>query len=256
MSHTPRARRGMCYSTPSNRSPAGSEKVDSMEQPRLRISKERATIRHLVEEKMRELIATGHFKPGDRLIERELCETFDVGRTSVREALRQLEAEGLIRTEPHRGPIVTKVSFEEAQQLYQLRALLEGFCGAEFAVKGSDEEHRRLHAACEAFAAAAEGKAPTEQLVARKAEFYRCLIAGARNIYVEDMLTSLHNRVSMLRATTMTQPHRLPKSVEEIRDITRAICARDADWARRASITHVEESSKIALQLLSDAEVA
>jgi DNA-binding GntR family transcriptional regulator len=225
-----------------------------MNQPGLRISKQRATIRHLVEEKLRELIATGHFKPGDRLVERELCEALEVGRTSVREALRQLEAEGLIRTEPHRGPVVTKVSLEEARQLYQLRALLEGFCGAEFAVKGTDDELARLKEACEAFAAAASGSAPTEQLVARKAEFYRCLIKGARNIYVEDMLTSLHNRVSMLRATTMTQPHRLPTSVEEIRDITDAICSRDAERARQASILHVEESSKIALQLLSAQE--
>ena len=138
-----------------------------MNQPGLKISKQRATIRHLVEEKLRELIATGHFKPGDRLVERELCEALEVGRTSVREALRQLEAEGLIRTEPHRGPVVTKVSPEEARQLYQLRALLEGFCGAEFALKGRDDELDRLKDACEAFAAAASGQAPTEQLVAR-----------------------------------------------------------------------------------------
>jgi DNA-binding GntR family transcriptional regulator len=217
----------------------------------LETKEQRATIRHLVEEKLRELISLGHFRPGDRLVERELCEMFDVGRTSVREALRQLEAEGLIQTEPHRGPFVSKVTYEEAQQLYTFRALLEGFCGAEFAIHGTDEEHRRLQEACDAFARAAKDKADTAELVARKTEFYRCLIQGARNTFVESVLTSLHNRVTLLRSTTMTQPDRLPKSVQEIREVTAAICARDADAARLASVRHVDESSKVALHILS-----
>ncbi|MFX7764224.1 GntR family transcriptional regulator, partial [Acinetobacter baumannii] len=65
--------------------------------------------------------------------ERELCEQTGVGRTSIREALRQLEAEGLVTTIPHRGPVVSTITADEAAQLYDLRALLEGYAGRECA---------------------------------------------------------------------------------------------------------------------------
>lgn len=222
-----------------------------MDKAALKIPKQRATLRHLVEEKLRELIASGHFRPGDRLIERDLCETLDVGRTSVREALRQLEAEGLIQTEPHRGPIVTRITPDEAEQLFKVRAMLEGFCGAEFALYGTDEEHAAFRRAVDDFASAAEAGAGTKELVRLKSVLYRGMITGARNIYVEGMLTQLFNRISVLRATTMMQPDRLPRSVEEIREICAAVIARDEERARQACINHIVESSKIALRVLA-----
>jgi len=225
-----------------------------MDKAALKIPRQRATLRHLVEEKLRELISAGHFRPGDRLVERELCELLDVGRTSVREALRQLEAEGLIQTEPHRGPTVTRITPDEARQLFKLRALLEGFCGAEFAVQGTDAEHEAFREAVQAFARAALSGAETSTLVGLKAALYRCVVSGARNKYVERMLTELHNRISVLRATTMTQPDRLPASVEEIREICDAVCARDHERARQACVTHIDESAKIAMRVLTARE--
>lgn len=223
-----------------------------MNLPDFKLSKQRSTLRHLVVEKLRELIATGHFRPGDRLVERELCEVLDVSRTSVREALRQLEAEGLIRTEPHRGPMVNRITLEETEQLFRVRALLEGFCGAEFALRGTDEELAAFDQAVAEFARAARASAGTQTLVACKAELYRCMIKGARNVFVEGMLTSLHNRINLLRATTMMQPDRLPRSVEEIEEINAAIQARDVERARQACINHVEQGAKVALKVLQD----
>ncbi len=95
----------------------------------LNVTREAVTLRMRVEDKLRSAISNGVFKPGQRLIERELCELTGVGRTSIREAVRQLEAEGLITSIPHRGPVVTRISVEEAQQLYAVRALLEGAAG-------------------------------------------------------------------------------------------------------------------------------
>ena len=91
----------------------------------LLITRQTTTLRTLVEEKLRTAILTGHFAPGQRLVERELSETLGVGRTSVREALRQLEAENLITNVPHKGPVVSTISLDEAQQLYAVRAMLD-----------------------------------------------------------------------------------------------------------------------------------
>ena len=91
------------------------------------------TVRSMVAQKLREAIMSGTFKPGQRLVERELCEMTGVSRPSIREALRLLEADGLVTTVAHRGPVVSTISLEEAKQIYAARAVLEGFAGREFA---------------------------------------------------------------------------------------------------------------------------
>src|SRR3546814_19700240 len=79
-----------------------------------------------VTESIRNAIASGRFKAGDRLPERELCELTGVSRTLVREAMRQLESEGVIKVEPHRGPFVATLSRHQAGGVYQVRLALEG----------------------------------------------------------------------------------------------------------------------------------
>ncbi len=220
-----------------------------MDDTDLQIPRKNATLRYMVEEKLRKAIATGRFKPGERLIERELCELIGVGRTSVREALRQLEAEGLIRSYPHRGPVVSTISLAEAEQLYKIRGLLEGFCGAEFARNGTEAQIATLEAAVADFAQAATA-GNRERLIDTKTAVYACLMKGAGNTFVEQMLTSLHNRVTLLRVISMTQEGRLPESVAEIREILAAIRARDSDRAQAACIRHIEEAARIALACL------
>jgi len=222
-----------------------------MEKQDLQISRHAATLRVLVEEKLRMAIANGRFRPGQRLIERELCELTGVGRTSIREALRQLEAEGLITTQPHRGPIVTVVTIEEAEQLYKVRALLEGFLGRECALRASEEELVTLEEALKSFEEAAETGDP-EALAVAKNRFYDNLINGAGNVFVRQMLTQLHNRVSQLRIVSMTQPGRLERSIAEVRQIFEAIKRRDPDAAEAACSHHVEMASKTALAYLRE----
>src|SRR5690349_13762377 len=98
----------------------------------MQVVRHAATLRLQVEEKLRNAIAAGRFKPGERLVERDLCARLDVSRALIREALRQLEAEGLIVAVPHRGPVVASITVEEARQIYAVRALLEGFAGRGF----------------------------------------------------------------------------------------------------------------------------
>jgi DNA-binding GntR family transcriptional regulator len=219
----------------------------------LQIPRQAATLRLLVEDRLRTAISSGYFKPGQRLIERELCEQIGVGRTSVREALRQLEAEGLVVTIPHRGPEVRSISYDEARQLYQVRGLLEGFAGRAFAEHGSDEKIAELGQAVEAFAAAAQGD-DRAALVAAKTQFYAVLMDGTGNAFIKQMLTTLHNRITLLRVTSMTQEGRLQNSVAEIRAIFDAIKARSADLAEAACKHHIEMAARVALAVLKDTE--
>src|SRR5208282_6157425 len=82
---------------------------------------------------LRQSILDLHFEPGQRLIERELCEMTGVSRTSLREAIRYLEAEGLVQTIPNRGMVVATVTLEDARQIYQLRGAIEALACRLFA---------------------------------------------------------------------------------------------------------------------------
>ena len=87
--------------------------------------------------------------PGQRLIERELVELTGVSRTSVREALRELAAEGLVTAIPDRGTVVTSVSAEEARQLYEVRSSLEALAGRLFVQHASPAQRKALARALE-----------------------------------------------------------------------------------------------------------
>ena len=87
---------------------------------------ERATLQHRVTTKLRAAIIKGELKNGTRLVQEEWAEKLGVSRMPIREALRQLEFEGLVKIEPRRGAIVTSVSIEDIEEIYQLRAILEG----------------------------------------------------------------------------------------------------------------------------------
>ena len=215
----------------------------------LQIEKESITLRGRVQEKLRFAIVSGHFVPGQRLVERELCELMGVGRTSVREAMRQLEAEGLIRSVPHRGPVVQGITTEEAAQLYALRVLLEGYAARCCAEHADDEVKQALCTAAAAFAYAAENESQ-ESIMAAKDAVYDLLLDGARNPFVKQTLTAMHNRISMLRFASFTSPGRREESVNEIKEIVEAIRAGDGEKAEAECRRHIEHAAALALAAL------
>src|SRR6202046_4652655 len=108
-----------------------------------------STLRQQVIEGLRLCISDLTFRPGDRLIERELCEMLGVSRTLIREALSQLVAEGLIQNIPHKGPIVAVITQLEAKGLYEVRATLEALAGRHFTQRATLEQREALVSALE-----------------------------------------------------------------------------------------------------------
>jgi DNA-binding GntR family transcriptional regulator len=218
-------------------------------EPDLNVSREATTLRFLVENRLRTAIGSGVFKPGQRLIERELCEQTGVGRTSIREALRQLEAEGLVTTIPHRGPIVSTITADEAAQLYELRALLEGYAGRECAKTRDPAIIARLRAQFVKMESVANNEHRSD-LLAAKTEFYAALLEGCGNVFVQRFLNMLLNRVTVLRMTSMTQKNRIGKSLTEIERILNAIEAGDEVAAEAACVQHIQNAAAVALKAL------
>jgi len=209
------------------------------------------TIRHQVEARLRDAIVSGRFLPGEHLSDRLLCELFGVSRGVIREAVRLLEAEGLVVVQPNRGPFVAWLSPAEANQVFEVRAVLEALAGRSFAERASEEEIAELRAVFEEIAAVGSG-ADRLVLLGLKKQFYDVLLRGARNPYAARMLDQMLSRISQLRATSLSAPSRLPDTVAEIRRIVEAAERRDGEGAWRACREHVLRAAEVALRILND----
>jgi DNA-binding GntR family transcriptional regulator len=212
-----------------------------------------ASLREQVESYLREAIVSGQFKPGERLIERELCEYMKVSRRSLREAMRALEAEKLIVNVPHRGPIVASVTLKEARALYALRALLEGFAAHEFTRLADHQTVLSLGTAVAKLRAEAES-GDQQRLLKAKANFYDILLGHCNNDLVTDILHSMLLRISLLRARSLSRPERLPTSLIEIERLYAAISARDPTLAKEIAYEHIRNAESSALDALNSEE--
>jgi DNA-binding GntR family transcriptional regulator len=220
----------------------------------LRVPRSKTTLRQQVLEVLRRAILEFHFKPGDRLIERELCDLVGVSRTSVREALRHLESEGLVQNLPNKGPVVAKVTREDAQALYEVREALEGLAARLFTERATAKQVADLQAAL-ARLTAAFGEGDIRSIVGEATGFYDVLLEGCGNATIRDLIRSLQARVVFLRGTSMSRPGRAPGSLQEMRAIVEAIARRDADAAEAASKAHVRAARDSAMAvLLTEAE--
>jgi DNA-binding GntR family transcriptional regulator len=214
-----------------------------------------APLRRRVEEALRNAIISGQFAPGERLRERDLVETLGVSRTSLREALRQIEAEGLVSIEPNRGPVVTTLSYEEVEELYEVRSVLEAQACSGFAERGSSAQMKRLR---EIFAQmTVSGEADdVRTTLALKSELYAIILDGCGNHLIAHFLAQLHNRAMLLRRTSLSEPTRLHEMLHEIATLLDALEAHDAKAAWSISVHHINQARRTALKVMRQNETA
>lgn len=209
------------------------------------------TLRSALAETLRAAILSGRFLPGQRLVERELCELTGAGRASVREALRQLEAEGLIAMRPHRGPSVVAISPADACHLYGVRGVLLGYAARLCAEARPPEALMAIAAATTALEeGAAAGE--RERIVAAGDAFHHAIAAGSGNPVLQQMLVSVHNRLVLLRNLSMARPARVRDGVAAYRAIRDAILAGEAERAEALCIRHNDAGAQMALRILAD----
>lgn len=209
-----------------------------------------APLRHQVLDYVRQAIISGRLVPGARLIERDLIEMMGVSRTVIREALRQLETEGLVATIPNKGPVVRELTAAEAKDLYAIRGALLGLAARFFVQNAEQADVQNLRVALDETAACYAAGDPNRILDA-KTRFYDVLAAGARSESLSAMLSTLHARIWRWRALGLSHPSRSPtrsrESIEGLRAMFDAIAARDAANAERCAR---EETDRAAIEVV------
>ena len=210
------------------------------------------SLRDQVAHQLRASIIDGVLKPGTRLVERELCEQMGVSRPSVREAMRQLENEGLITNLPNRGPIVAVVSSKIATDIYEVRKATEGLAARLFARNASAAAMAEIQQCCQELLNLPR-KTPPMQYLALKDRFYSILLNGTGNEMLAHLGGMALRRFSQLRNLSVSQNNRADdESRKEIKKLVDALVARDEEAAAIACIEHIENTQKAVARTLED----
>ena len=207
-----------------------------------------STVQHETVRKLREAIMVGHFQPGERLVETSLAEELGVSRPSLREALRVLATEHLVVITPNRGPSVAMISWEEAEQIYQTRALLEGELAVLAAERATTADVESMREALGKFSLAVQ-KSDSLVRLSATTDFYEAIIAASGNYVIGGLIHGLVARINFLRARTMASPGRAKHSVREMTKLFDAIEAHDSRAARAAAVAHVNAARQEAFDV-------
>ncbi|RLA53159.1 MAG: GntR family transcriptional regulator [Gammaproteobacteria bacterium] len=205
-------------------------------------------------EKLRHAIFSGVFKPGEKLVEAELCNLLGVSRPSVREALRSLQAEKLISIIPNKGPHISILTWEEATEIYKVRALLEGEAAAIAAERATEKDIKAMRILLEAFGKAVRRVDPVEE-VGSTTEFYKHIFCLCGNRIIEEMINGLLARINFLRESSMSLPGRSAISFDEMNAILDAIEKKDNEAARFAAVHHVEQARLAAYESFKQSQL-
>lgn len=200
-------------------------------------------------ELIRDAIVDGRLAPGSRLKEEELARELGISRTPVREALLVLQADGLIESTPNRGATVRAYDAADLDDLYQLRALLEGFAARLAAARITPEEVDRLRESCERFVGLRTDDDVTE-LVRENVRFHDVILGAAGSERLAQMVRGVIQLPLVYRSYVWYSPEQKLISEHYHRQLTAALAAREAERAELVMKEHVLEARDVLIARL------
>lgn len=196
-------------------------------------------VRDLVLERLREAILTKTLKPGDRIVESELAQALNVSRTPVREALRVLEAEGLLKRIPRKGLFVRGITIEDVVEIYSIRIALESLAVSKAVNSISAPEINRLRSLVEQMKKYTDSR-QSEKLFSVCQEFNDILIRACRMPRLIKLVKVYMEYLEDFRAISMAKHERQVAALKEHEDILQAVIDRDPQKAEAAVKKHLQ----------------
>ncbi|MEP1206415.1 MAG: GntR family transcriptional regulator [Rhizobiaceae bacterium] len=190
----------------------------------------------------------GTYRPGDRLREEEVGQRLGLSRTPVREALRRLEAHGIVEHRPRIGAVIKVLEHSEVVELYEMRIVLERTAAEMAAKHGSQAEFDTLDELNQRIEAERENPAVGAAI---NQDFHRTLYLAGRNRFLLDAARALNNSLLLLGPTTYTDPDRIDTVVRQHRDIVTAMREGDGQAAAAAAEAHLQTSMRYRLKGLN-----
>lgn len=203
---------------------------------------------------IREAIIDGRYGPGARLGEVEIAELTRTSRTPVREALRQLEMEGLVEVLPHRGARVYEWSAEDLEEIYDLRMVLEAMAASRAASRIEGKDIDRMAELCDLMENAAD-RHHLDLVAQLNDEFHAIVRSAAASTRLMTMLNAVIQLPLVMRTFHQYAPDDLARSCAHHRDLVAALRSRDEVWADSVMRAHVRAAKSVLLQALTAGSV-
>lgn len=204
---------------------------------------------------VREGILAGEFSQGSHITARQLAEATGLSRTPVREAMRRLDAEGLITLIPNRGAFVARWSEDEITQIYELRVLLESFAAQVAAERIGDAEREELQTLADEMGRLVEERPIDVDAIAEVNDrFHKGVLEACGNRRLRDLLgtiTEVPLQLSTFRRYTVDE---LRRSAAQHAELVSALAAGDPDWARSVMTAHIRSARHTLLKVPADIE--
>ena len=190
---------------------------------------------------VRDGIIAGRFAPADRITEQEAAAAAGVSRTPAREALRRLHSEGLVNFTPNQGAVVTEWSPEDADEIFDLRALLEAHGAARAALRATDSQIAALRGLAEEQHAEARDRKPghLERIAHLNNGFHRQVQEAAHSPRLTRALASLLEAPLVMKTFLNYTPDDLERSAAHHLELVQALAMRDPEWASSVMRSHV-----------------
>lgn len=211
------------------------------------VSIEKYSLGQQVFHRLREAILNGEYPEGMLLQEIKISEEFGVSRTPVREAIKQLELEGLVSIMPNKGAKVQSISAEDIKDIYDIRCLIEGLAARWAAEKITDEQLDKMQESIdlEEFYLTKDNMTATAN---GDSNFHKILYDACDSKYLQHILTDFHRYAQMERIKSLSTKGRAPKSIEEHKAILEALKAHNAEKAEKAATQHVKNAKESLLK--------
>lgn len=192
-------------------------------------------------------IRQGTYLPGDRLRETDVAERLSLSRTPVREALRRLEADGIVEHKARIGAVIRTLSHADVVALYEMRGVLER-TAAELAARHAVSAE--VDALDDLNAAIARATDDPALAAAINHDFHRCIYAATRNRFLLDSARALNNALMLLGPTTLADADRIATVCAQHAAIVTAIRDHDPEAAGAAAAAHLETSLRHRLKVM------
>lgn len=216
-----------------------------------KISQQSRSIRELIYENLKEAILGGSYEPGFHLRERELAKEFQVSTTPIKEALRQLEKEGLVISKARRGSFVSPSVMSSVEEITLARAALEGVAAGLAAQKRTEAEAEKLHLILLSMKKFTEEK-DAEKLEKANMSFHEVIRQAAKNDYIANQIEAVRSFDQFIRKKALADKEEPIRAFDEHQGIYEKIKEKDAEGAEFAMRNHINRTKSFALGKLKE----
>jgi DNA-binding GntR family transcriptional regulator len=201
---------------------------------------EKKTLHEEIANNLKELIMSGELQEGDKIKEDELCSSMGISKTPLREALRVLSVEGLIKLVPNRGSFVSTPTFEEIREMFDVMSVLEGICARAAVKKMSAKDLATLEKLHDKLEKNFKRRAQREYIRINN-QFHAFVQELAGNRTLNQIVNGLRQKILLYRYQSLNLPERFEQSIQEHRDLIKAFRKKDSKKVETLMRRHLKK---------------